>query len=279
MIQYAQTVSWDPTLIDVEYLGSDQSVPLAMRGLANFAIKITTGAPTAIPNRFIRAAQIQNAIDGTWYENTGTISSPTWSLVPASGSGITTLTGDVTAGPGTGSQAATIANGAVNNAKIAANAAIDFSKLAVLTSGNILVGSVANAATSVPMSGDVTIIASGATAIGAGKVTGAKMVTGVGYFVVAVETNGMTPVDVIAATVPFNAVITGVYLISEDVTAGNITIADTAGTVATIAKGTVSGVMVGAASLANTTVTAGDTLTIVSSSAGNARVFITFTVA
>ncbi len=38
---------------------------------------------------------------------------------PGSGSGITELTGDVTAGPGSGSQAATIANDAVTNAKAA----------------------------------------------------------------------------------------------------------------------------------------------------------------
>ncbi len=85
--------------------------------------------------------------------------------------------------------------------------------------------------------------------------------------------------NVIAATVPFTCTITGVYLVSQDTTASNITVADTAGTVATIAKGTVSGVLVGAASLANTTVTAGNTLTVVSDGAGNANVFITFTVA
>src|SRR6202142_3089659 len=36
-----------------------------------------------------------------------------WVAVPSSGSGITQLTGDVTAGPGSGSQAATLANTAV----------------------------------------------------------------------------------------------------------------------------------------------------------------------
>lgn len=39
--------------------------------------------------------------------------------VPIATSGITELTGDVTAGPGTGSQAATIADDAVTNAKLA----------------------------------------------------------------------------------------------------------------------------------------------------------------
>lgn len=48
------------------------------------------------------------------------------------------------------------------NANIDSAAAIDFSKFAALTSGNILVGSVGNVATSVVMSGDATIVASGA---------------------------------------------------------------------------------------------------------------------
>lgn len=63
------------------------------------------------------------------------------------------------------------------NADVSASAAIAFSKLATLTSGNILVGSAGNVATSVAMSGDVAIIASGATTIQAGVVTYAKMQT------------------------------------------------------------------------------------------------------
>lgn len=177
------------------------------------------------------------------------------------------------------SGALTIANSAITNAKVSASAAIAFSKLASLPSADILVGNVSNVATAVAMSGDATLDNAGVLTIGAAKVTGAKLSTAVGYFQVAKATNGTTPVNVIAATVPFTCTITGVYVISLDTTAGNITIADTAGTVATIAKGTVSGVMVGAASLANTTVTSGNTFTIVSSSAGNANVFITFTVA
>lgn len=66
--------------------------------------------------------------------------------------------------------ALTIANLAVTNAKVSASAAIAYSKLATLTSGNIIVGSVGNVATSVAMSGDATIIASGALTIAAGAV-------------------------------------------------------------------------------------------------------------
>lgn len=101
----------------------------------------------------------------------------------------------------------------------------------------------------------------------------------VGPRVIAVNTNGTTPVNVFAAALTFNLTVTGMYLISDDATAGNITLADTAGTIAVIAKGTVSGAMVGATSLANTPVSIGNTLTVVSSTAGNATVFVTYTVA
>ncbi len=69
----------------------------------------------------------------------------------------------------------TIANSAITNAKVSASAAIDFSKLAALASGNILVGSAGNVATSVAMSGDISITNAGVTAIGANKVTNAML--------------------------------------------------------------------------------------------------------
>jgi|APSaa5957512493_1039668.scaffolds.fasta_scaffold01253_6 hypothetical protein len=56
------------------------------------------------------------------------------------------------------------------NASIKSSAAIDFSKLAALTDGNILVGSACCVATSVAMSGDVAIVNSGATTIQANAV-------------------------------------------------------------------------------------------------------------
>lgn len=61
--------------------------------------------------------------------------------------------------------------GGISNSHIAANAAIDFSKLATLADGKILVGSAGGVATAVTMTGDITILNTGATAIGSGKVT------------------------------------------------------------------------------------------------------------
>lgn len=56
-------------------------------------------------------------------------------------------------------------NASIVNADINASAAIAFSKLAALTSANILVGNSSNVATSVAMSGDVTISNTGATTV------------------------------------------------------------------------------------------------------------------
>lgn len=68
-----------------------------------------------------------------------------------------------------------VAPGSITNTEIAANAAIAFSKLATLASGNILVGSVGGVATSVAMSGDATIIASGALTIANSAINNAKV--------------------------------------------------------------------------------------------------------
>lgn len=57
-----------------------------------------------------------------WYETDTSdtyVYTTAWHLLASSGGGITELTGDVTAGPGSGAQAATIANSAVTLAKIA----------------------------------------------------------------------------------------------------------------------------------------------------------------
>lgn len=90
---------------------------------------------------------------------------------------------------------ANIIDGAVTNAKVNAAAAIDFSKLAALPSGYLLVGSASNVPTAVVSSGDVTIIASGATSIGAGKVTSAKLADNILHYttvaITAAQFNGM----------------------------------------------------------------------------------------
>lgn len=68
-----------------------------------------------------------------------------------------------------------VLSGAIVNADISASAAIAFSKLASLTSGNILVGNSSNVATSVAVTGDVTISNAGVTAIAAGVIVDADI--------------------------------------------------------------------------------------------------------
>ena len=61
------------------------------------------------------------------------------------------------------------------NADISAGAAIAYSKLATLTSGNIVLGNSANVATSTAVTGDVTISNTGVTAIAAGVIVNADI--------------------------------------------------------------------------------------------------------
>ena len=82
------------------------------------------------------------------------------------------MTGDVTI---SNTGVTSIAAGAIVDADVSASAAVAYSKLATLTSGNIIVGSAGNVATSVSMSGDVGIVASGATTISANSVTYSKL--------------------------------------------------------------------------------------------------------
>lgn len=103
-----------------------------------------------------------------------------------------------------------------------------------------------------------------------------------GYYVVSVATNGTTPVNVFGTTNGFAGTITNVLVTGLDGTNANIGLADTAGTVVTVAKGTSSGLVTGGTTLSNTAFTSLGTMTIVSTSAtaagGAARVLITFTV-
>ena len=66
-------------------------------------------------------------------------------------------------------------NASIVNADINASAGIAYSKLATLTSGNILVGNGSNVATSVAISGDVTITNAGVVAIATGVIVNADI--------------------------------------------------------------------------------------------------------
>lgn len=81
-----------------------------------------------------------------------------------------------------------INSGAIVNADINASAAIALSKLAALTSGRIVVGSTGNVPTAVTMSGDATIIASGALTIANSAISTVKIAANA---VTAAKTSGV----------------------------------------------------------------------------------------
>ena len=92
-------------------------------------------------------------------------------LTPSNLNSLGTPVVDITGAVGTLS----LDDGSVTNAKVSSTAAIDFSKLATLSSGNVLVGNGSGAAASVAMSGDATISSTGALTLASSAVTTAKL--------------------------------------------------------------------------------------------------------
>lgn len=109
-------------------------------------------------------------------------------ILVGNGSNVATdvaVTGDVTISNtgvtaiGTGKVTSTmILDGTILNADVNASAAIAYSKLAAMTSANILLGSSGNVPTVTAVTGDVTISNTGVTAIGTGKVTSTMILDG-----------------------------------------------------------------------------------------------------
>ena len=97
------------------------------------------------------------------------------------------VTGDVTI---SNTGVTSIASGAIVNADVNASAAIAHSKLASMSSGNILVGSSGSVPTSVAVTGDVTISNAGLTTIANDAVTFGKMQNVSGYSIVGKPTTG-----------------------------------------------------------------------------------------
>lgn len=87
------------------------------------------------------------------------------------------------------------ADGSITNTDIAVNAAIDFSKLAALIGGNIVVGNSSNIAASVTMSGDATLSNVGALTIANNAVTTAKIVNS--NVTLAKLASGITPSHIV----------------------------------------------------------------------------------
>ena len=132
------------------------------------------------------------------------------------------------------------------NADVNSLAAIDFSKLAALTSANILVGSGTNVVTSVAMSGDITISNLGVTSIGVNTIfnanvdataaidfsklaalTSTNILVGSGSNVAtSVVMSGDTLIDNVGAVTAQSPIITGKTLKALPVTADQVLISD-----------------------------------------------------
>lgn len=117
-------------------------------------------------------------------------------------------------------QTGMIATGAVVDASIGSAAAIAFSKLATLTSANILVGSASNVATSVAVSGDITLSNAGVTAIGSSKVTNNMLAGSIAYS------------KLVLTGAILNADLAGSIAYSKLVLTGSVTNSDLAGSIA-----------------------------------------------
>jgi len=98
------------------------------------------------------------------------------------------------------------------------------------------------------------------------------------YGAVAVTTNGTTAVNIFSALgAPCALNITGVMAVAKDTIAGNISITNGTNTVVSFAKSTTAGIVTGEdGTIDNPQVTSADTLTVVSSSTGDAHVWIAF---
>lgn len=115
--------------------------------------------------------------------------------------------------------------------------------------------------------------------LAAASVTGAKFVTNLGYFTVAKNTNGTTPVDVIGSTNGFDATLTSILFSSRDDANGTIEVYSNVGTIARITTKGSLGVVKGTP-LLNTSITSAGTLKAVSvNGTGSVTVIATFTVA
>lgn len=135
------------------------------------------------------------------------------------GAGIDQLTGDVTAGPGFGSQVATIANQAITNAKVSNSAAIAYSKLNLTTSVKAsdqdsqasLSGAVLTANGSGGSSYVAPIIAAYSSSLNQSLLTGT--LTTINFNVQQIDTNSAVSGGV------FTAPAAGIYEVTANVTA------------------------------------------------------------
>ena len=151
-------------------VGSSASVPTSVAVTGDVSIS-NTGVTSISALAFSKLATLTS----------GNILVGNSSNVPTS----VAVTGDITV---SNTGVAAIASGVVVNADVNASAAIAHSKLAPMSSGNILVGSSGTVPTSVSVTGDITVSSSGVTTIANDAVTFAKMQNVSGYTILGKPT-------------------------------------------------------------------------------------------
>lgn len=124
-----------------------------------------------------------------------------------------TPTGDVTI---TNAGVMAIASGVIVNADVKSNAAIDYSKLAAITAGSVIMGNASTVPTVTAISGDVTVGSTGVAAIGSGVIIDADInaSAAISYSKLA----GMTAGYILmgnASALPTVTVVTGDVLLSS----------------------------------------------------------------
>ena len=128
-------------------------------------------------------------------------------------------------------------DGSITNAKISASAAIAFSKLAALSSTNILVGNGSNVATAVAMSGDATLSNAGVLTVANDAITTVKILNA--NVTLAKLAAGITPSHVVkfAGKHSYGGGGTTTQASVPGVVAGDIVIASIQGSTNTVALG------------------------------------------
>jgi len=151
-------------------LGNASNVPTSTAVTGD--ITISNAGVTAISSGVIVNADI-NASAAIDYSKLAALTSGNILIGNASNVATSTaVTGDITI---SNAGVTAIASGVIVNADINASAAIDYSKLATLTAGNIVLGNSSNVATSTPVTGDITISDAGVTAIASGAIVDADI--------------------------------------------------------------------------------------------------------
>ncbi|NBW15878.1 MAG: hypothetical protein EBR82_48615 [Caulobacteraceae bacterium] len=140
--------------------------------LGNAALPKAGGTMTGVLEIGTTGSLVFEGSTADSYETTLAVTDPTAdrTITLPNVSGTVITTGD------TGSVTSTmIADGTIVNGDINASAGIDYSKLAALSAGRLIVGNASNVPTAVDITGDVTISNTGVTAIAAGVIVNADI--------------------------------------------------------------------------------------------------------